>query len=61
MEPGVPEKYINIYGAERMAFGSDYPMFDPVQEVEHFLRPRQTDDQKEQLAHKPAQRILRLG
>ena len=61
MEPGVPEKYINIYGAERMAFGSDYPMFDPVQEVEHFLRLRLTDDQKEQLAHKTAQRILRLG
>lgn len=60
MEPGVPEKYINAYGAERMAFGSDYPMFDPVKEVEHFLQLRLTHAQKEQIAHKTAQRILKL-
>lgn len=60
MEPGAPEKYINIYGAERMAYGTDYPMFDPVKEVEHFLHLRLTDDQKEQIAYKTAQRILNL-
>ena len=60
LEPGIPEKYINLYGAERIAFGSDYPMFDPVQEVEHFLQFKLTDDQKEQIAHKTAKRILRL-
>lgn len=60
MEPGVPEKYINAYGAERMAFGTDYPMFDPVREVEKFMRLDLTDEQKEQIAHKTAERILRL-
>ena len=60
MEPGVPEHYINIYGAERMAYGSDYPMFDPVQEVQHFMRLDLTDDQREQMAHKTAERILNL-
>lgn len=60
MEPGIPEKYINIYGAERIAFGSDYPMFDPVQEVNHFLQLKLTDGQKEQIAYKTAERILRL-
>lgn len=60
MEPGVPEKYINAYGAERMAFGTDYPMFDPVGEVEKFMRLDLTDEQKEQIAHKTAERILRL-
>ena len=59
MEPGEAEKYINIYGAERMAFGSDYPMFDPVDEVNHFLSLKLTDAQKEQIAHKTAERILR--
>ena len=61
MEPGVPEKYINIYGAERMAYGSDYPMFDPVKEVEHFLQLDLSDAQKEQMAHKTAERILKLN
>lgn len=60
MSPGEPERYINAYGAERMAFGSDYPMWDPVKEKEHFLRLKLTDDQKEQIAHKTAQRILNL-
>ena len=60
MEPGMPEKYINQYGAERIAFGSDYPMWDPVCEVEKFLRLNLTDEQKEQIAHKTAERILNL-
>ena len=60
MEPGEPERYINAYGAERMAYGSDYPMFDPVKEVEHFLRLDLTHEQKEQMAYKTAERILRL-
>lgn len=60
MAPGEAERYINIYGAERMAFGSDYPMFDPVTEVEKFLQLNLTDAQKEQIAHKTAERILRL-
>lgn len=60
MEPGVPEKYINLYGAERMAFGSDYPMFDPVKEREFFLNLHLTHAQKEQIAYKTAERILNL-
>ncbi len=60
MEPGAPEKYINRYGAERIAFGSDFPMFDPVQEVNRFLQLKLTDEQKEQIAYKTAERILRL-
>lgn len=60
LEPGAAEKYINLYGAERIAFGSDYPMFDPLEEVNHFLQFKLTDDQKEQIAHKTAERILKL-
>ena len=61
MEPGVPEKYINLYGAERIAFGSDYPMFDPYKEVQNLLQFKLTDDQKEQIAHKTAERVLGLS
>ena len=60
LEPGLPEKYINLYGAERIAFGSDYPMFDPLEEVNNFLRFKLTDGQKEQIAYKTAERILKL-
>ena len=60
MEDGVPEKYINLYGAERMAFGSDYPLWDPVQEVGRFLQLKLTPEQMEQIAWKTAHRFLKL-
>ena len=60
LEPGAAEKYINLYGAERIAFGSDYPMFDPLEEVNNFLRLKLTDEQKEQIAHRTAERVLKL-
>lgn len=60
MPDGAAEKYINAYGAERMAFGSDYPLWDPVEEVEQFMRLRLTSEQFEQIAHKTAERFLHL-
>ena len=60
MPEGVAEQYINAYGAERMAFGTDYPLWDPVVETERFLRLNLTADQFDQIGHKTAQRILGL-
>lgn len=60
MQPGEAERYIDIYGAERMAFGSDYPLWDPVQEVNRFLEMKLTEEQKEQIAHKTVERLLKL-
>lgn len=58
MDEGVAEKYINSYGADRFVYGSDFPMWDPVTEMERFQRLKLTDDQKEQIAHITAERIL---
>lgn len=60
MKDGEPEKFINLYGAERMAFGSDYPLWDPVKEVERFWQLKLTPDQMEQIAWKTAHRFLKL-
>lgn len=60
MPEGAAERYIGIYGAERMAFGSDYPMWDPAVEKERFLKLKLTYEQQEQIAHKTAERILVL-
>lgn len=60
MERGEAEKYINGYGAERMAYGTDYPLWDPVTEVQRFQQLKLTDDQFDQIAHKTAERILGL-
>lgn len=60
MSPGEAERYINIYGAERMAYGTDYPLWDPVEEVKRFQSLRLTGAQFDQIAHRTAERILRL-
>jgi len=54
------EAYVNHYGAERLAFGTDYPVWDPVREVQRFLSLDLTDAQKEQIAWKTAERFLKL-
>ena len=60
MQEGVAEKYINHYGAERFVYGSDFPMWDPVEEMDRFMRLKLTDHQKESIAHITAERILNI-
>lgn len=60
MDKGVAEHYVNLYGAERFVYGSDYPMWDPEVEMERFLRLDLTADQFEQIAHRTAEYILGL-
>ena len=60
MEEGVAERYINMYGAERMAFGTDYPLWDPVVEMDRFMKLKLSDDQFEQIAHKTVETRLKL-
>lgn len=60
MERGVPERYINSYGAERLAYGTDYPLWDPVKEVRRFQQLDLTGEQFDQIAHKTAERIFGL-
>ena len=60
MGEGVAEGYINSYGAERFVYGSDFPMWDPVVEMERFMKLKLSDRQFEQIAHKTAEYILKL-
>lgn len=60
LDPKTAEGYINHYGAERLAFGTDYPVWDPVREVELFLSLNLTEEQQEQIAWKTAARFLKL-
>ena len=60
MPEGVAEKYIRAYGVERMAYGTDYPMWDPMMEVPRFLSLKLTDSEFEQIAHKTVERFLKL-
>lgn len=60
MEPGAAEGYIRRYGVERFVYGSDFPMWNPVTEMEHFLRLKLTDGEFEQIAHITAENLLQI-
>jgi len=60
MPQGVAEKYIGRYGAERMAFGTDYPLWDPVVETKRFLELKLTDEQFDQIGHRTVEAFLNL-
>ena len=57
---GMAERYIGSYGAERLMFGSDFPLWDPGVEVRRFLQLKLTPEQTEQIAHKTAEEIFKL-
>ena len=54
------EKYIRAFGAERMAFGTDYPLWDPVKETKRFMELKLTDEEFDQIGHKTVEQLLKL-
>ena len=58
MPEGAAEKYIRAYGAHRMVYGTDFPLWDPRTEVKRFLELKLTPDEIEQIAYKTALHIL---
>lgn len=60
MEEGEAERYIRHHGADRFVYGSDFPMWNPVKEMERFLRLKLTDGEFEQIAHITAEQILNV-
>ena len=60
MEDGIPERYIRRFGAERMLFGSDFPLWNPEQEVQRFMDLKLTQNERAQIAHKTAEYLLNI-
>jgi predicted TIM-barrel fold metal-dependent hydrolase len=54
------EELIRIYGAERILFGSDYPMWDPAAELRRFHHLKLPAEDKDLILYKNARRLLRL-
>ena len=49
---------IRLYGAERLMFGSDFPMWHPVKEYEAFTKLDLTDEEREKILYKNAARVF---
>lgn len=60
MEKEQAVKLIRAYGPERLMYGTDFPLWDPVKEMERFMQLDLTDDEREQIFCKTAQRVLKV-
>ncbi len=60
MPEGTAEKYIRAFGAEKMVFGTDYPLWDPAEETRRFFRLQLKAEEFEQICHKTAEAFLDL-
>jgi predicted TIM-barrel fold metal-dependent hydrolase len=55
------KELIRLYGAERMVFGTDYPMWDVGFELDNFMKIGLKDSENELILYKNAMTILNLG
>ena len=54
------QELIRMYGAERVLFGTDFPMWKAKDELETINNMTLTDDEKELIFYKNAEKILRI-
>ena len=58
LKPEKVQELIRLYGADRLLFGSDYPMWDPVKEYESFMRLDLTENEREKILFRNCAKIF---
>ena len=58
--PAVSEKLIRAYGAQRVLFGTDYPMWSAASELEYFFSLDLKDEERELILHKNTEKIFKI-
>ena len=61
LTPKQIKTFISGYGADRILFGSDFPLWDPQSEVESFLRLELSESDQEKIAFRNALKILNVN
>ena len=54
------KKLFSLYGTDRVLFGSDFPMWDPNDEIEYLLSLGLSDDELAQVFYKNAQKMFEI-
>lgn len=58
--PAKAREYINAFGADRVMFGTDYPMWSVEDELKRMAQIDLTDDEREKIMYKNACRLLNV-
>lgn len=60
LSPEHAKRLIDAYGADRVLFGTDYPMWTATEELERFAEIPLTESEREMILHENAERLLKL-
>ena len=60
LQKGEAEKLISIYGEDKTLFGTDYPMWNPEEELERFLSLELTETQRQKILWDNAVKLLNI-
>ena len=60
LTPETALRLIHAYGADRVLWGTDYPMWESESEMEYFNRIDLTDEERELILYKNASKLLGL-
>lgn len=58
MTPEKAKELVEAYGADRVLFGTDYPMWEPETEIERFMKIDLTEKQREDILYNNAARLF---
>lgn len=61
LEPEEAVKIIHRYGADKVFFGTDYPMWRPEEEVRRFMALPLTEEEREMILHRNFERFIGEG
>lgn len=60
ISPEHAKRLIDVYGADRVLFGTDYPMWTAEEELERFNKIPLTEREREMILHENAEKLLKL-
>ena len=58
ISPEKARELIDLYGEDRVMFGTDYPLWTPVDEIGRFMRVPLTEEQREKILYSNASRLF---
>lgn len=58
ISPKKAKELIDIYGVERVLFGTDYPLWTPEEEIERFMQIELTDEEREDILYNNAAKLF---
>lgn len=61
LSPEKAKELIMAYGTDRVLFGTDYPMWEPKEEIDRFMQIALTEEERESIFYSNAAKLFNIG